>query len=623
MKKLLILFSLLLSLQVSCKKDDGGSYSDDETIELTSVVLSNGDIVEYDSSASVNSVDVDVLQSGSYKLTISSELKDYYFSFSAAQSSLYFMVTSYAPSDNSDWRLCKYNFEKDVWIDLDDVTYSSESGSYKATVALSEDTSSAIIGENYTVVRLGFIKTSELIKNVEIVENPSTHNALSALVKFNTSENVTPTMTLYGQDNNNIIKSFDNSLMHEINVLGLYNNYNNEIHIDCVTSDGFTICKEVRSTPNYSIINGYDITTSFDSTFTNDPSDIYCYTGFIGTADSTTDDYGYFVNSVGVDMYGKIRWVFSKSDNAGKFFPITYSGIGCIAHFNDDGDGWKDLNIIDRSGNYVKVHQNAIFRGHHDAANYEIDGKNMVLVPEQVDGSIEDECMFAEIDLDTGARIQTYNLDNIIDPDRESIVSETVDRRDDRVHINSVAYDATDDTYVISARHQGVMKIRRGATDKSGLVWWMTPHYNVATDWEGYLLTPTNFVNDHEEWNIGQHTATILPNGDIMMFDNHNPPTEDADDAKRISRVLVMRVDENNMEIQKVHDWTTPDSGYSQYMSSAYYQNDMNSIVAGWATLRRAYEYDYESGTQLFQCDFNTINVTGSLYRYYKMNLYE
>lgn len=365
------------------------------------------------------------------------------------------------------------------------------------------------------------------------------------------------------------------------------------------------------------------VNTSYAHGFKNDPDALYitCGSDFnLGGGGTVTPNREERAH-LGFDQYGKIRWLDIKHIGYGGIWPIKYNGKLHFVYYQWAANALMD--IYTPSGkiihNYPNLGTEGIQRLYHDAIMI---NEHTMAIPETK--GTQDESVIVEFDLLTGSVTRRIDLDDIIDPIRVNVVDAgSMDYKDDRVHINSLAYSASDDSYVISARHQGVIKIRRNATAKSGLVWWITPSYNVGADYQFSLLTPTNFDGTvNENWCLGQHSASILENGDIMIFDNHNQPILGNEPSKRISRILVYRVNEVDKTVEHIYEWQTPKKEFTFYQSNAIMLPN-ERILSGWSQQKRVYETSYPDGKILFQGEFNPPTTRGDIYRFYKINLYD
>ena len=112
----------------------------------------------------------------------------------------------------------------------------------------------------------------------------------------------------------------------------------------------------------------------------------------------------------------------------------------------------------------------------------------------------------------------------------------------DWCHANAVAYDAGDDSILVSLRTQDcIVKFARATGE---LTWILGAHGNWKTPWSDKLLTPVGDLG----WQFHQHDCSITPGGGILCFDNGNfratpfdpklPPEEN------YSRAVEFEVDE-------------------------------------------------------------------------------
>ena len=120
-------------------------------------------------------------------------------------------------------------------------------------------------------------------------------------------------------------------------------------------------------------------------------------------------------------------------------------------------------------------------------------------------------------------------------------------------HANSVIHSPKDDSIIVSIRHQdAVVKFSR----KTGeLIWILGSHDNWNVDKFGkYLLKPVNkrkfFFPFH------QHSPMILPNGNILLYDNGNyrasPFKKIVPVANNFSRAVEYKIDEENMTVELI-----------------------------------------------------------------------
>ena len=180
-------------------------------------------------------------------------------------------------------------------------------------------------------------------------------------------------------------------------------------------------------------------------------------------------------------------------------------------------------------------------------------------------------------------------------------------------HVNSVDYDPTDDSIIISSRHQcAVIKIGRDKKVK----WILGASRGWKKPWSNALLTPVDVKgkplacddascsNTDFDWTWTQHTAfridsksdkkvmylSVFDNGDGRGFDQ--PPLPDM----KYSRAVIYRIDQEKRTVEQIweygkekgHEWFSPVTSLVEYMP------DKDSIIAYAATAGA--NYDLKTG---------------------------
>ena len=154
--------------------------------------------------------------------------------------------------------------------------------------------------------------------------------------------------------------------------------------------------------------------------------------------------------------------------------------------------------------------------------------RSHLLVSVDKNGATTIEDRVVELDRDTGKIVQTWDVGQVLDPTRTALINSPMDW----FHNNGIAYSSSDDTLVLSGRHQGVIKIGRS----NQLVWILAPHRGWNSPHAERLLTAvssagTAYPDDIQDggtfagagefdWSWGQHAPSLLPNGDLLLFDN-------------------------------------------------------------------------------------------------------
>jgi arylsulfate sulfotransferase len=192
-----------------------------------------------------------------------------------------------------------------------------------------------------------------------------------------------------------------------------------------------------------------------------------------------------------------------------------------------------------------------------------------------------------------GTVVNEWKLLDILDPYRigydslfgswDFFYMDVVGGTRDWARANAVIYDPSDDSIIVSARHQdAVVKFLRETGD---LVWILGPHENWNVPFDQYLLTP---VGTDFEWPYHQHAPKITANGDILLFDNGtyraSPFDVKTDAEDNYSRAVEYSINEKAMEITQVWEFIDPDL-FSPVLGDADYLPNTGNVLITYARI--------------------------------------
>ena len=156
-----------------------------------------------------------------------------------------------------------------------------------------------------------------------------------------------------------------------------------------------------------------------------------------------------------------------------------------------------------------------------------------------------------------GTLLNEWSLTDIIDPTRigyNSLFPTSMGL--DWVHTNAVLRDPSDDSVIVSVRHQdAVVKFSRATGE---LVWILGPHENWTTEFQPFLLQPVGLPF---EWQYHPHAPMITSDGTLLLFDNGNHRASPFDgtipleNTENHSRAVEYLIDKENMEVQQIWEW--------------------------------------------------------------------
>ena len=213
---------------------------------------------------------------------------------------------------------------------------------------------------------------------------------------------------------------------------------------------------------------------------------------------------------------------------------------------------------------------------HHD--QFEMpDGNLIILTQDPPRGTVEDMCVAVE--RATGGILKTWDYQKVLPQDVGGSGSQDTH---DWFHNNAVWYDPNNNTLTLSGRHQDIVI---NIDYETGELNW------ILGDPEGwpremvdkYFFTPTG--DGEFDWQYEQHACVVLPDGDIMVFDNGHwrakvkekyVPAKD-----NFSRGVRYRIDTEKMEIRQVWQYGKErgEEFFSTYISNVEYYGEGHYLV--------------------------------------------
>ena len=176
-----------------------------------------------------------------------------------------------------------------------------------------------------------------------------------------------------------------------------------------------------------------------------------------------------------------------------------------------------------------------------------------------------------EISATNGALLKAWPLVPMLNPTRISYLTYEFSTMGgvDNVHANAIIDVTNDNALIVSMRNQNaVIKFSRSGQ----LKWILGPPANWGPAFQPYLLTP---VGTPFEWNYGQHSPKLTPQGTLLLYDNGDerasPFAPRVADQTNYSRAVEYRIDEAHMTVTQVWDSTGADTNrfFSRVMGDA------------------------------------------------------
>ena len=403
------------------------------------------------------------------------------------------------------------------------------------------------------------LEIDTLIDSIRVTPNPFGNVPLAAHIKVNISEPCQLEYTIQGA-----FPIFKNYTLFaeefELDIVGLYGGRENEIIIKVETEAGFFQLDTLKiETPAHPAILPTIEIEDLDSG-KKEP-------GFTFAMYEVSTS-GFYTFPIIFDDAGEIRWYMSFEElgnyvSPGEFLANGHLSIGLGANIYEYSLMGEEVNRITISG----YHQ------HHDIFEKE-DGNFIVAVTKNGETTFND--FIIEVDGQTNDIIREIDLRESMDQTRDAITPSSTDW----AHVNSVFHDPVTDHIIVSARTQAIFAISMD----NELQWILGGHKEWGTagngaDLNDFLLTAIdengipfdseiqigNENHPNFGWSFGQHSAEVLPNGNIIAFDNGSKRNYSSD--LKYSRGVEYQIDPINKTVQQVWEYGKERelAFYSQY----------------------------------------------------------
>ena len=391
-----------------------------------------------------------------------------------------------------------------------------------------------------------------------VVLNPYEISPLTALVIFETDEEVSPEVTIHGDsDLTTYTHTFAKGTEHYLPIYGLYAGRENKVTIKCGDEE-----KELTIKTD-ELHDDFILPTSVKKNESKLSNDLYFY---------TPSSSGY---TAAYDVNGDVRWYLTESaiweinrlDN-GRLL-VSTERLAEVPYYST---GLYEMDMLG------KIYTEYSLPGgyHHDY--YEMENGNLLVASNDFNndsGTVEDYVV--EIDRKTGNIVKTFDLKDILkmtDGKSENWIEY------DWFHNNSVWYDKKTNSITLSGRHQdAVINIDY---DTGKLNWILGDPEGWSDEYQKYFFKP---VGDNFEWQWSQHAAMITPEGYVFLFDNGNNKSKNeknyvkAEDS--YSRGVMYKIDTDKMTIEQVWEYGKERGSdfYSPYISDVDYLDKNHYIV--------------------------------------------
>ena len=401
------------------------------------------------------------------------------------------------------------------------------------------------------------------IDNPKVLLDPYNASPLTALILFETEEEVSPKVTIEGKDKLTTIETeFAKNTKHYLPIYGLYADYNNKVDISYTLSDGKKITKQVEIQTN-KLPDDFVLPTSLKKDSSKLTNDLYFF---------TPSSKGY---TCAYDVNGDVRWYLSNNavwDNTrlknGHMMVSTERLVNSPYYMT----GLCEIDLLGHIYNEYSLKGGY----HHDY--FELPNGNLLVASDDFNneaGTVED--YIVELDRTTGNIVKTWDLKDVLN--MEDGKSENWSNYD-WFHNNSVWYDESTNSITLSGRHQDAVINIDYTSGK--LNWIIGDSTNWSSEYQKYFFTP---VGKDFEWQWSQHAAMITPEGYVFIFDNGNNKSKDSskyvEASNSYSRGVMYKIDTDKMTIEQVYEYGKErgSSFYSPYISDVDYLSKNHYLI--------------------------------------------
>ncbi|MGM9583760.1 MAG: aryl-sulfate sulfotransferase [Phascolarctobacterium sp.] len=382
---------------------------------------------------------------------------------------------------------------------------------------------------------------------------------LTAMVGFKLDKPQTVTVTVLGKTPEaNISHNFPAADMQVLPVYGLYPDYDNIVVLTLEDGSRTELQIQTKPLPEGPIKPHVEVTVGKEN-----------FDGCVMLLTIAQDNRPF-----AYDCNGDCRWYLNDIFNFdAKRLVNGHLLIGsCRKQFLYYSNGVMEVNMAGKIFHEYEIP--GLY--HHD--QWELPNGNLLICSEDQDfTTIEDTVV--EVDRKTGAVVNEWDLKDYL-PAYPVGASGTADAKD-WAHINAVSYLPATDCLYISCRHIDAV-VCLGYTDKQ-LKWILGDPEGWPEDLVAkYFFTP---VGDDFEWQYEQHAAMVCPDGDILLFDNHQWGSKDKEKylapEDSYSRGVKYHLDVDKMTISQVFQFgkERKDMFYSPYISGVEYLGPEHFLI--------------------------------------------
>lgn len=478
------------------------------------------------------------------------------------------------------------------------------------------------------------VKSSKYNLNTPYVKlNPYQTSPLTALIIFKTSSVAKVSYTVQGKTTKTSISNQVNgkySKEHQVPIVGLYAAYNNQVTIKVQYKNGITDVKQLSiktgALPKY--IKTAKITVSNKNT-----SQMELGSNKLTLLNRTTKE------PFAVDSDGEVRWYSTlysqhmlKKWTKGHFMMLTKS--------DQSGETYNDLIETDLLGRVYKEFKFSAKAGSTDATKSEVQYTTLIhhdltrlpngnILATVSDGSSRyKEDTLAEISYKTGKVVKVIDFKRLLPKSMWKSFTKGDDGKMDWFHQNSVDYDKTDHSILVSSRNQDlIMKLDY----RTNQIKWIYSGKKSSTwpqKYRKYLLKKTKGTTTTG----GQHGLYLLShkNGkEIIILYNNNVSVTNGDkkNSGKYSEGVIYQINDKQKTIKQTWSYGkqlgkknfTVVIGFAQKLANGNVLLDFGYKNNGKES--NIIEVNSQ-GQQVWNATVKNVSIKAYVYRAYRLEFY-
>lgn len=446
------------------------------------------------------------------------------------------------------------------------------------------------------------------IKNPNIILDPYKNSPLTALIIFETEEEVSPTVTILGKIT--LSHQFPKSKKHFLPIYGLYPDTENNIKISyedslkkekannlnaSSTESSSNILDEKNTTEQTQNFNPNldSLVATIDRYFTIKtapvPNDLP--KASIKQIDKTQLNSDRSGNSDNSDFY-----FFSPSTKNGRM--VAYDQNGDIRWYLTNTALWNNIKL--NNGHLLVSTERLINPPYYSTGLYEIDmlGKiyteyslpggyhhdyfelpnnNLLVASNNFTNNSTVEDVVVELDRKTGKIVKQIDLKKLLNTSDGK--SENWSNYD-WFHNNSVYYDQKTNSIILSGRHQDAVVSLDYETGRINWILGDPTHW--SENYQKFFLKP---IGNNFEYQWSQHAAKLTPEGYLFLFDNGNNKSKNLKDytpaKSSYSRGVLYKINTTSMTVEQLWQYGKERGSdfYSPYISDVDYLEKDHYLV--------------------------------------------